>query len=679
MRFDHLPHLRYRPEIDGLRAIAVLVVILFHAGANLPGGFIGVDIFYVISGFLITKIIVGALHENRFSFAEFYSRRVKRLLPAAFFMLLATVLFGYVILTPDKYLELSKSAVYASIFLANVWFAGHSGYFDQTAEVSPLVHMWSLAVEEQFYLLFPLALMLAYRRWRLHGIQWAIGLVLVLSLGSSLLLSPRYTNFSFYLLPTRAWELSVGAVLVFLPLHHLRGFRAPTLLFGSGAGLILFGLLSVSQEQPYPGWLALFPVIGTALLIAASHAEGAVGRNLLVLRPVVLIGRISYSAYLWHWPIVSYYRVYVAERAFFLHEVVALTIASLAVGYLSWRFIEERFRHRELPSGKTLRYGTYAISVMVALPISVHLAGGFPDRISVQARTITDSNLMWSWTCAERIRPFAGDNHAYCVVGARWQGARVKGIIWGDSHSMHWGPLFHELARERGISLVVAPLGCPPYLNAEYVQEHYPKFPDFTEKCTHKHRLTVDWLNRTPEIRLVVMAAAWSGHVRMLYTEQTGTNLRTALDLVERSGEVGGTLSIEALRRTLASIDLRGRRVLLLGDVPRPNRNLNECAFVDASWLLRAPCEDPYDHLDATRVRRWHKVSDEVLTRVAGEFNAVDAIIPVSVFCNDTICPTYLDGELLYKDSNHIRRNLTATTVQRVANELGLPTYLDSL
>ncbi len=677
MRLDHLPHLKYKPEIDGLRAVAVLAVILFHAGVDLPGGFVGVDIFYVISGFLITKIIVIALHQGSFSFVEFYARRVKRLLPAALLMMLVTLAFGYWMLAPDKYVELAKATIYASLFLANVWFSMRSGYFDQSTEISPLVHMWSLAVEEQFYLLFPLLLVLSYRVLRLRGIFILTAMVFVFSLSLSVLASSRYPNFSFYLLPTRAWELAVGGMLVFLSLGRCRNAAVSNVSFLVGSALIVYGLLFVGPDQPYPGWRALFPVIGAALLIVSVHSGETIGTRLLKWPPLVLIGKFSYSAYLWHWPIVVYYRIYVSEREFAQYEVAALVLVSIGAGYLSWRFVEEKFRYwRQLPL-RTLAIGNLAMACTVVAALVVHAAHGFPTRFTDSAKAISDAKAMWSWSCTEERRLFPGLDQSFCVVGEPWDGARVKGLIWGDSHSLHWAPVFHQLARDRGMSLIIAPENCPPYLGSGDVREDYPRFPRFTEDCTLRHRLTLAWLADNSDVRLIVMAAAWSGHVRMLYTDDVRDNLQASAELTERSGAVGAVLSAQALRATLASIDLKNRHVLLLGEVPRPNRNLNDCALAELGLLLRATCEHPYRNLDAEQIREWHRHSDQALSEVASSFTQVDVILPVLVMCAERHCPTYLNGELLYMDGNHVRRNLSPETIRQLAETLGLSTYLE--
>jgi hypothetical protein len=371
--------------------------------------------------------------------------------------------------------------------------------------------------------------------------------------------------------------------------------------------------------------------------------------------------------------------VYVSERSFHFHETAILILASVGAGYLSWRFIEERFRYSQLPTPRVLLAGGVSVALMFLAPLSVYIFEGYPGRVPDDVEVITDSDAMWDWTCAQQLQPFDSLDQEFCVVGDSWEDSRIKGIIWGDSHSLHWAPVFHELALERGMSLLIAPEECPPYLDSDFVLEHYPSFPRFTEDCTLRHRLTMDWLRENPEVSLIIMAAAWSGHVRMLYTDAVEDNLSTNEALVNRTGEAGAPLSASALRKTIASIDLESRHILLLGDVPRPNRNLNDCAFAELSLLMREGCEKPHRYLEASQTRSWHQYSDNVLESVASEFEQVEAIIPVSLLCGQEICPTFLNGELLYRDSNHIRRNLHPSTMNQLAVRLGLTQFLDGI
>ena len=505
-------HLRYRPEIDGLRAIAVLAVILFHAEVPyFHGGFIGVDIFYVISGYLITKIIVSQLHKNDFSFSNFYVRRIKRLFPAAFFLILSTVLFGSLVLSPGNYIELAKSAIFSSAFLANVWFAKHSGYFDQSAEISPLVHMWSLAVEEQFYLLFPLILYLIYKTWSFRGIRASLIALCLTSLTLSFALSADYPNSSFYLLHTRAWELSLGGLLVLFPALNPHRKMTSDALSVIGISLIIVGILITYRGIPYPGYWALLPTLGAAILISSSHASGSIGNILLTRNGLVKIGKFSYSAYLWHWPVVVYYRIYISERSFTFFETLSLIFASLFLGYLSWRYIEEKFRYQKIPAKKVFRLALLSSGLLIFISSSIYFSRGYSSRFSEDVYMYTDRRSMSEVECVERIRIFPDVEKDFCIVGNKLSTAKRRGVIWGDSHSLHWAQVFNKLGKKFDMAFVIAPEECPPYLYSQYVKEFYPKFPTFTEECTEKHRLMVDWLNENKAIQFIVMAAAWSG------------------------------------------------------------------------------------------------------------------------------------------------------------------------
>ena len=670
--------LNYRPEIDGLRAIAVLSVILFHAGIDqISGGFIGVDIFYVISGYLITKIIVHGLENGNFSFSYFYMRRIKRILPAAVFMVIFTVILGAAILTPDKYAELSKSAISSNLFVANFWFMNNSGYFDLSTQVSPLVHMWSLSVEEQFYLIFPLILFALYSRFRMLGATLIIFLMLLVSLSLSVVLSEKYPYFSFYMLVTRAWELGIGAGLAILPSPSSSSRLYSSVIAVAGLAAIVYGLLFFSEGPVYPGYLALFPTFGTALIIYASTSNENVVKPILTTSGLVFIGRISYSAYLWHWPIIVYYRIYVNERSFDAFEACMLVLTSILVGYLSWRYVEQRFRYQQY-SAKTVYFSAFsAVLLSTSVPGVVLFFQGFPARISESSADITDSKLMWTWECTEKIRLYPEINETFCVVGAPWKQAYKKGIVWGDSHSQHWAQVLHQEASTIGMSLVIAPRKCPPYLDSDIVKSHYPEFPGFTERCTFRNKVAKSWVIDNDELEVIIMAAAWSGHVRMLYTDDELANKSNA-PLHSNSADVGGKLSEFALRKLLS--ELRDKRVLLLGEIPRPNRTLNECAFVERAELIREKCEDSeYKYLDASVIRSWHESSDKVLKTLANEFENVNVIIPGNYLCDEESCQTYVNDELIYKDGNHLRRNLSNETARLLSRKMGLHQYFSSL
>lgn len=659
----------YRPEVDGLRAVAVLSVIAFHVGlSGIPGGFTGVDIFYVISGYLITTIISKSLAEKRFSFGEFYTRRIKRILPAAVSMVVCTVILAALFLTPDKYLDLSRSAISANVFVANFWFMSHSGYFDQATTIAPLAHTWSLSVEEQFYLIFPIVLYISYRLWHTRGVRALVCCISITSFFLSIYLSTRFPNFSFYMLPTRAWELGFGAGLALIP--QLSKSRLHNILSTAGVGAIAYGLVAITENSPYPGYLAMFPTVGTSLIIYFSNCEGNLVKSILALPPLVFIGRISYSSYLWHWPIVVFYKTYVTERPFEPLESVCLIGASLTAGFISWKYVEERFRYKNYPQKKVFTFAVYASLFSIILPGVVTVSNGFPGRLSPESLTIVDRKLMWEWPCTEQRKFFPENDELFCVIGESWEKASSKGILWGDSHALHWAPVIHLQALRVGMTLVVVPWHCPPYLNSEFIKLDYPKFPNISETCTERNNLTVNLVKDTTEIDLIIMAAAWAGYTELLYSERESTN-RPNGNIADNSGAFGGQLSEIALKKLLAN--LTDKNVLILGDFPRPNKNLNECEFAEKTLLLREKCEESYYKvLDAKEVSKTHKYSDTALENAANAFLNANVIFPGDVLCDTTHCKTYVNGELLYLDSNHIRRNLSDETLDALSYLLGL-------
>jgi peptidoglycan/LPS O-acetylase OafA/YrhL len=671
----------YRPEIDGLRALAVLSVVIFHAGVDfLSGGFIGVDIFYVISGFLITRILMQSFTEQTtkpLSLSHFYSRRLKRLLPAALVMVVITLIFGATILSPNKYIELAKSAAFSNLFMANIWFMKNSGYFDISTQISPLVHMWSLSIEEQFYLLYPALLIVCAKINGISSIKIGVIILFLVSLAMSIYYSAIAPDFSFYMLPTRAWELALGALVALYATKSLNSRWLVNLLSVIAVIMMSYSLVAINHNDIYPGYLALIPTIATAIIIASLSANQNWLKFVLTLKPVLFIGKISYSVYLWHWPIVVYYRIYINERSFNLIEIFSLIVASLVVGAISWKFIEERYRYVTISPKQTYSLALKSTFAAIVLSCCVYFTQGFSARVAHELTAISDDKLMWKWTCTENIKIFTTLDESFCVVGKPWHQAKKKGIVWGDSHSQHWAQVLHYQALHNDIALVIAPRKCPAYLNQEIVKSHYPKYPNFSQSCTLRNQMTIDWLTANPDVELVILASAWSGHIRMLYTEQNKTNYSN-LALEERSASVGAKLNKPAFELLLKQIS--GKQVLLLADIPRPNKVLNECAFTEQARLLRQPCdEQQYKFLNSKTINEWHFESDQLLEQIADEFDFVDSIIPTNHLCDQLTCQTYLNQELIYKDANHIRRNLKKESAVLLAQKIGLEAYFKQL
>ncbi len=352
--------MKYRAEIDGLRAFAVLPVILFHAGFEwLSGGFIGVDIFFVISGYLITTIIITEMAGGKFSLVNFYERRARRILPALFFVMAVCLPFAWFWLTPNDLKDFGQSLVAVSTFSSNILFWSESGYFDTVAELKPMLHTWSLAVEEQYYILFPIFLMLT---WRM-GIEWIIVFLTIfflISLGVAQWGAYNSPSAAFYLLPTRGWELLIGVFLAFYLQYnkHPKSTSLNQVLSMLGFIMISYSVVAFDKSTPFPSLYTLIPTIGTGLLILSAVPNTLIYK-LLITKPIVWIGLISYSAYLWHQPILAFARHRLVGETSEILLVMLCIALSLAMAWFSWAFIENPIRNKKKISRETVFKGSF--------------------------------------------------------------------------------------------------------------------------------------------------------------------------------------------------------------------------------------------------------------------------------------------------------------------------------
>ena len=377
--------MKYRAEIDGLRAVAVVPVVLFHAGLPLfDGGYLGVDVFFVISGYLITKIILDDIAAGQFSTLTFYERRFRRILPAYVVMVLVSMTLAWLWMMPDELRNFGQSVFASSIFSSNILFWTEAGYFSTGSELKPLLHTWSLSVEEQFYVFFPLMLVvLSHLRWRWTVLT--IALITALSLGLSELGWRRWPSANFYLLPFRAWELGMGALsAIFLRLYDLRS----NALLSSAGFLVIGGSLALFDDTtPMPSVYGLLPVLGTVLIIVFASQATLVGR-ILSWKPFVAIGLISYSTYLWHQPLLAFTRIRSIPSASDMALLLAV-VASFGLGYLSWRYVEQPFRNGgrlfSQPRARVLGSSMAALAGLAVVGIVGNFGNGFPSRLPERA------------------------------------------------------------------------------------------------------------------------------------------------------------------------------------------------------------------------------------------------------------------------------------------------------
>lgn len=439
-----LPH--YRPDIDGLRAVAVLSVVIFHAlpdEAWLPGGFVGVDVFFVISGYLISKILFNEIELHRFSLASFYGRRIRRIFPALAVCLAAVMAYGFVVLMPSELAQLGKQVFFGASFVSNFALWGESGYFDRAATSKPLLHLWSLGIEEQFYILWPPLLWIAFKLKVAIG-RLIVGL-LVASFAVNVALSLTDTSSDFYLPFSRFWELLAGAALAWrrdIPLNA--GLKHVISLAGIVA--ILVSARFFTSDMRFPGWLALLPVAGSVAIVLAGP-NAFVNRTILSNRVAVSVGLISYPLYLWHWPLIAFAYVIRGKPPTIL-MAFGIVIASLLLAWATYRFIERPVR---VSSNRLRRTHIAAafVAVIGACGLAVWVTGGVPQRFpaSLDLEKINAATLDETYAPTKGMNVLEYNGRGYSMMAQIGQGAR-KVVLAGNSAMFHYGPRLQQLADE---------------------------------------------------------------------------------------------------------------------------------------------------------------------------------------------------------------------------------------
>jgi peptidoglycan/LPS O-acetylase OafA/YrhL len=448
----------YRPEVDGLRALAVLAVVFYHAHLGFPGGYVGVDVFFVISGFLITSLIVKDLDQNRSTLAHFWERRARRILPAAVVVTLSTLVAGWFFLVPLDYAALGESAAHQAIFSANFFFRRTVGYFNDATERMPLLHTWSLAVEEQFYMVVPLLLYGLYRFPRLRQRRTILGLFLIgiaFSLHNSQSELSDHPSVSFYFLHPRAWELLVGCALAILPRAYLpraRILREAGSLVGLAA--ILIPCFVYDYRTPFPGLAALPPCLGAALFIWANApvtAERPLLGCALATRPVVFVGLISYSLYLWHWPILAFAR-YTSFEPLSLEYRLGLLALGLVLSVLSWRYVEMPFRKRQFCATRKsiFIFAGAGLTAVLTAGVCTLLTEGFPQRLPPLAKA-------YAYAKKDRANLASFETEGSTevkirVIGKTGTNQPPSVLVWGDSHAVAALPAFDAFLKEKGLA-----------------------------------------------------------------------------------------------------------------------------------------------------------------------------------------------------------------------------------
>lgn len=645
----------YRADIDGLRALAILSVVFYHAGpAWLPGGFTGVDVFFVISGYLIGGQIYRELCNGAFSYLRFYQRRAKRILPALYAVLVFTLLAASFLLSPGEFTELAKEAFAATLSASNVWFWATTNYFAGNSELNPLLMTWSLGVEEQFYVVIPLMLVLMAglrRKWILP----ATIAVCLLSLAIAASLAARFPMMVFYLLPARAWELGAGVALAVTELNRksslLSGALAQIAGF-AGLALVLAPMFLLSAHAALPVPPLISSVVGTALSIAVPRCW--MNRQLLSLPGLTFIGRISYSWYLWHWPLLAF--MHIIGGAHLPAAAPALAVAtSFAAAVLSWRFIERPFRGSlRAPAPMLMRYGLAAAALLLLYGL-VGFSRGVPQRFPALAHMEAVGRALSNDPCLAGLTKNEPSLKPACV-GSSPTGQAVA--LWGDSHSAALAPGFRSAAATQGYAFVqLGKASCPPLIGATHF---IPRQPLLAAGCERFNRKALALLQADRNIRVVVLAAAWSAPLNR--TWQDGWLVSDPAHESEiPTPEANCRLFVDSLKATLHALQAAGKQVIVVEDVPsfeidllwRVRSTRIPARRRLATWLGIQAVTDP--GFASPNPNPNFALADSLLRQAATGSPAVPLVDLNPALCSAPAECAYRFGEnLLYSDSSHL-------------------------
>ncbi len=637
----------YRPDIDGLRALAVLSVVAFHAFPNwIQGGFVGVDVFFVISGFLISSILFTSLENNSFSFFDFYQRRIKRIFPALFITLAFSCLMGWFILFPDEYKQLGKHLIGGAGFISNFVLWKETGYFDNNVDTKPLLHLWSLGIEEQFYIIWPLMLWAAWKRK--FNFLTLIFLFASVSLLLNLFFIKNHVEYTFYSPQTRFWELLSGSLLAWLVIYkpnlmlHMRQEFEPKLKhhFLSLIGFILTisAVFLFSKQITFPGAWAIVPVLGATLIILAGPK--AWFNRIVLCNPILIwFGLISFPLYLWHWPLLSFARIMEGDIPTFTTRVV-IVFLSILLAWLTYHLLE-----------KPVRWGNKAnktkVTLLLALMASIGVSGYYIKRHEgLSGRFTNNKELLALRTVSPNIKvPFVPCG----TVLSQFKNFKFDGaclisknqmpdtVFIGDSHTLHYVQAAGAQFKNHSV-LFISQTSCLPFANDHFLQGD----------CKKKYDAVLAFLDENKSIKTVYVAGYWA-YLMTGGFSKTGTNWRNANPVNEeaKSFQANGT---EFINRILKS----KKDLVFIKDIPDLDFNINYC-YVNRPVRLPFSNREKKDcWLDYTKYKKRTAQYDDVIDTLLADFPEVKVYNPRALFCSKDRCiikdsklPFYANGDHL--------------------------------
>ena len=673
--------MRYRREIDGLRALAIVPVILFHAGfVGFSGGYVGVDVFFVISGYLITTILATELNSKTYSIVNFYERRARRILPALFVMLAVTLPIAYGLLNPADLRAYAKSLLGSVLFLANVTAYMQSGYFDAASDIKPLMHLWSLAIEEQYYVFFPVLLAFLWK-FRQAKVMAVVALISAISLLIAEIKLNKDVSIAFFYLHSRAWELGVGALLALMMQASAkpRAFEIPPparqVLAFSGVAMIVYAIVSFDKGMRFPGLSALVPVSGALLVIAFATSETWAGR-LLGARWMVGVGLVSYSAYLWHQPIFAFAR-YQSPNHLGQSVLIGLIFLTGAIAYLSWRFVEAPFRNKAFMTRRSIAIlALSGIALFSAVAVLINVKQGFPERYPKEFASAFDPYKVKEGKFCDFKKVTGFDDLDFCEFGDAASDTTV--VLYGDSHaSSLLGDLHEEFKNKKIKGLRVRLLNCNHTIPGMLQGAPTNSAVNAAKRCTSNFDNLVEFVTSNAEA--VVVSARWT--IKMypvvgLLKDSSFDNQEGGVEYHKNpsahyapthAGEwvTDGEWKQQAVWGFLQKLLATQKQVLVVYPVPEVGWDLPLYNFSTYLQTGNVPS-------DVSTSRALYKTRNQFMLDTLNDkrLDPIVRIRPEDFFCNagdGQRCMAQVSWQPFYYDSNH----LSSAGAQPIAHEIG--------
>lgn len=652
---EQISHHNYQPGIDGLRAIAVLSVVIFHAFSNLlPGGFIGVDIFFVISGYLISTIITNDLIKGNFSFVSFYKRRIVRIFPALIIVLISSYLVGWFYLYPEEFKALAKQIEGAVTFTNNYKFLKESGYFDIASELKPLLHLWSLSIEEQFYIFWPFLLFIVYKnKFNLFVFSFLIGII-----AFSLHLNILQDNASaaFYKTPLRSWELMAGSLIAFIKLSPFSGVRNKGLFIQAisyssdkfkktlatlGLVLIIYGLFFITRNDTFPGWGALgFPVLGTMLILLTQNT---LIHKFLSFKYLTWIGIISYPLYLWHWPIFSFTRIISAGSASVAIKIL-LILLSLILAFFTYIFIEKPVR----TSKSKNTFAIVLIVILLILGVAAHFTkkmNGLADRnITTKENSLHLDYTDFKGGLGDLNYPECQNNFltktigiGYCLVNKT---GYANAAIIGDSHA---ADKFYGIEKNDSLNkwMLLAHPSCPPVYGINVEKDE--------KNCQTRSEGYIDWLINNKEIHLVALSYFGNYFLTTSYVANPKNDQirpkHIAISTADETEVSRFNVFYAGLNNAIKKLIHANKKVVLIIDIP-------ELPFMPID-CFRNPKEE-ICKISKIEVLKRQSELRRMIAQLKEANVSIEVFDPINFLCDDEFCSFYKDESILYRDSDHL-------------------------